>query len=99
MAIPDVVTALAYNPPGSLLAVVCKDHSVRLWDTSTHLPVGPPLLHAAEVLAVHFAPDGRELVTASAAGEVRRWPLPEVLPDDPARLDVWLQAWTGRKRT
>jgi hypothetical protein len=56
-------------------------------------------LHSAEVLAVGFDEVGRHLVTASGGGEVRRWPLAAPSPDDPALLDLWMQAAAGRRRS
>jgi hypothetical protein len=96
---PAPVRSMAYSPGGTVLTVVCADHAVRLWDAATGLPLGPPLLHASEVTAARFAPDGRELITTTAAGGVRRWRLEGTWPDDPDRLELWLQAATGRELT
>jgi hypothetical protein len=98
MVHPFPAVPLTYSPDGRVLAVVSKDNAVRLWDSTTGLPLGPPLLHATEVLTVRFAADSRHLVTVCAAGAVRRWPLPDLVPDDPAVLELWVEAAAGRSR-
>jgi serine/threonine protein kinase/WD40 repeat protein len=97
MAQPAPALALAYSGDGRLLAVVGKDHAVRLWDSALGLPLGPPLQHATAVLAARFSADGRALVTVSAGGTVRHWPLPEPAPDEPDLLELWLRAAGGRR--
>ena len=71
--------SVEYSPDGRFIAVSCKQNAVFLWDSETGLSVGPPLLHVGEVLAIHFSPDSRELITVSGTGEVRRWPIAQHL--------------------
>jgi len=56
--------ALAYSPDGQVLAAVCGDNAVRLWD-----PVSGKLLHRLpgherRVGQIAYSPDGRMLATA-----------------------------------
>jgi len=37
------------------------------------------------------------LITASAAGDIHDWHLPETFPDDPERLTLWMEAAAGCK--
>ncbi len=96
---PCLPGPLEYSPDGKLLAIAGQDHAVRLWDSATGLPAGPPLYHAAEVTAIRFLSDGKSLVTVTIAGTLRRWPLPEAFPDDPERLELWIEALQGRRPT
>jgi Flp pilus assembly protein TadD len=95
LEVSQLVARLCYGPNGQVLAVACKDHSVRLWDASGCLPLGPPLLHEAEVLDLRFTPDGTSLVTLTATGRTRAWPVPQPVADDPERFELWLQARGG----
>jgi WD40 repeat protein len=47
----------------------------QLWDLRDDRfePLGAPLRHSNAIRAIGFAPDGREVFTASCDGEVRRW--------------------------
>jgi hypothetical protein len=62
----DHVTALAFSPDGTLLAVACRQGVVRLWDVAT----GNELRHlgdgkALSTGALAFSPDGRTLAITS----------------------------------
>lgn len=51
---------------------------------SVALPVGPPAqTDGGRVVAAHFSPDGGRFVTASDAGEVRIWTVPDGKPSGP----------------
>jgi WD40 repeat protein/Flp pilus assembly protein TadD len=92
---PVMRFGLGYSPDGRVLATACKDRSVRLWDASDWSPLGPPLLHQADVLQLRFSPDGASLVTLTATGHTRAWPLAQPVADDPERFDLWLRARGG----
>lgn len=88
-------TRLAYGPNGRILAVACRDQSVRLWDAGSCFPLGPPLLHRAELLDLRFTPDGGSLVTLTATGRTHTWPLPRPVADDPERMGLWIRSRGG----
>ncbi|SCF49150.1 WD40 repeat [Micromonospora matsumotoense] len=68
------VTAVAYDPAGTVLASAAADNTVRLWDTTTAQPTGRPLTgHTDQVSSVAFAPDGTRLASAGWDGTVRLW--------------------------
>jgi WD40 repeat protein/tetratricopeptide (TPR) repeat protein len=89
---------IVYSGAGDLLAVACKDWTVRVWDAAGCRPVGPPLPHSREVLGMAFTPDGKALITATGDGRMHTWPMSGPVPDDEAVLDGWLQTTTGIKR-
>ncbi len=62
----------AFSPDGTLLALGCSDHCVRLVDTKDLSPIAR-LLHSAYPLAVAFSPDGKEIAGGGRNGEIFQW--------------------------
>jgi WD40 repeat protein/serine/threonine protein kinase len=92
---PASVRAIAFAPDGRTLATGCGDHRARFWDAETCKPLGPPLRHNNDVSSVAFAPDGRTLATGCGDPTARLWDVPTPLPDDPARIRLWVEVLTG----
>jgi WD40 repeat protein len=68
------VTALAFNPAGTVLASASNDRTVILWDdTREFAPIRLPTVHNGPIRAMAFSPDGTRLVTAGADGLVVHW--------------------------
>jgi WD40 repeat protein len=61
-----VVTSLAFNPAGDLLAAGLADGAVAVWDLRNRRQLFERQRHVrgTPVLSVDFSPDGRQLVTA-----------------------------------
>ncbi|MCD9876926.1 nSTAND1 domain-containing NTPase [Streptomyces guryensis] len=58
----ETVTALAFSPDGSTLAVGGDAGTVQLWDTATQQPLGPPLPTSGENIdTLAFSPDNTML--------------------------------------
>ncbi|KAG2129049.1 WD40-repeat-containing domain protein [Suillus bovinus] len=77
----SVVTSVSFSPDGTRIVTGSWDNTVRLWDTITQKPVGPPLLgHTNYVTSVSFSPDGARIVTASRDNTVRLWDAATRLP-------------------
>jgi hypothetical protein len=89
--------AIRYSPDGRLLAVLCLDHSIQLWDADTGWPLGPPLMHLAAPVGLAFVDDGKTLLSLTDAGVARSWPVPQPIRDDPSRFETWLQAHCGTR--
>jgi WD40 repeat protein len=105
------VTTLEFSPDGSLLATGSDDTTARLWETATGMKRAVLRGYSAPALAlyrdraldavrtVHFSPDGRSVLTASADKQASTCATrdagarEEALPFTPARL--WDVA-TGR---
>ena len=49
------------------------DHSARLWDAATGLPIGRPLRHQGVVNSATFSPDGQNVLTSSSDRTARLW--------------------------
>ncbi|WP_327330358.1 MULTISPECIES: NB-ARC domain-containing protein [unclassified Streptomyces] len=63
---------LAVSPNGRLLAVACRDGSVRVWDTVTHTQTAQVRLPLDQKRVIAFSSDGAFLVAADSSGRIRR---------------------------
>ena len=86
----------AISPDGSTAAVGLMDGLIKLWDTRTGQPVGPPLPQERLVTELAFTPDGRTLYSVGAAfkGWDMRWLTEQPAPD---RLLSAAQSLTQRR--
>ncbi len=83
------VTFAVFGPaPLHLLATAQDDGTARVWDPDSGLPVTPLLHHDGPVAEILFGGNGEVLLTRTASGTLRRWPLvPDQRPaDDLIRL-------------
>lgn len=66
------ITALAYNPAGTVLASASRDGTVRLWDAFTDAEIRV-LPHPDAVEDAVFSPDGSRVATVTLGGSVFLW--------------------------
>lgn len=85
----------AARSDGELVATACGDSLIRVWHTSTGRLLAVLKGHAAAVDAVDFAPNGRELVSASRDGTTRFWDISDLIGDAPQPATVSLQLPTS----
>ena len=64
------VSSLSFSPTGNLLASGSWDKSVRLWNVYGRSRAVEPFQFGAEVLALTFRPDGKELAATTLDGQV-----------------------------
>ncbi|TFK81754.1 WD40 repeat-like protein [Polyporus arcularius HHB13444] len=64
------ISSLAFSPTGNYLASGSWDKSVRVWTVFGRSHAVEPFQLSADVLAVAFRPDGKELAAASLDGQV-----------------------------
>ena len=88
----NLVLALAFSPDGTKLAVGTtndrgrNNSQVRLWDLTTHQPIGAPMRHqdSGSTTVVTFSPDGGTLLSVSHDGLTWLWDARSHSGDRPA---------------
>lgn len=71
--------ALAADPTGRRIAVAARDHKIYVWDAAQRHTSAQPITvfdeHTDKIAAVLASHDGNTLLSASADGTLRLWPL------------------------
>ncbi|PKY03251.1 WD40 repeat-like protein [Aspergillus campestris IBT 28561] len=67
------VGAVAFSPDSKVLATGSRDHTIKLWDTTTGALQQTLKGHSRSVIAVEFSPDGQSLVSGSDDHVINVW--------------------------
>jgi WD40 repeat protein len=66
-----------FSPDGKILAIICRDHSIRLWDLRTGREVRRLIGHGSTPTTLSFSPDGKRILSCayheSPKGPFRVW--------------------------
>jgi WD40 repeat protein len=89
-----LVTAAAFSPDGSRLAVATADGQAFLWDSSAH-PAAAPLQHGSPLHSIAFSGDGRRLVTVADDHTARVWDVATGQPVTPLLAHAEPIVWAG----
>jgi WD40 repeat protein len=72
-----------------------NDQTVRLWDSITYQPIGPPYRLSSKATRVAFSPRDRFIAASGESGEIRVWNIVPPRTETPDRLLLWAQSLTG----
>ena len=85
------VRSVAFSPDGTRIVTGSDDHTAKVWDAMTGMPILELKGHAGPVASVAFSPDGTRIVTggedktAQGVGRADRTPLLDLKGDAAAR--------------
>jgi len=67
-----------FSSDSNWVATIGTDHTIRVWETRTGMPVSPYFKHSAGIHKAWFSPDNINLMTITVDGGVWEWPLPSL---------------------
>jgi periodic tryptophan protein 2 len=67
------ISAISFNPANHVLASVSWDKSLILWEVYESRQRDSPFMHASDVVAVAYRPDGMQVCTSSLDGLLSFW--------------------------
>ncbi|PST81783.1 WD40 repeat domain-containing protein [Pedobacter yulinensis] len=69
----DTARCMALSPNGAEIAVGCKDHIIRVYDTSDYSLLAELSGHKGAITSLAFSPDGSYLLSGSRDAQVKKW--------------------------
>ena len=75
------VRAVTFSPDGRLILSGGADRELRLWDSATGQPVGPPLPLDEAITRIVISADGLQIGTLGRGGKLLLWPGPAAWPE------------------
>ncbi|HEY4759223.1 MAG TPA: WD40 repeat domain-containing protein, partial [Thermoguttaceae bacterium] len=96
-----VVSGLAIDSTGKLLATVGDDHVLRIWSLDNGSVLYRFAAHSDWIKAVSFQPDGKALATAGNDRRIRFWEIaagavPRELPQEPQAIGALVYSPDGK---
>jgi hypothetical protein len=85
--------AQRFSPNGMLVLTASDDHTARLWDAVTGLPVCPPWKNDRASPGVRFTENGRSVLILQE-GSVARWPVPTPMEGTRERIRLAIEVAT-----
>ena len=71
---PATLNSVAFSPDDIHIVSGSEDKSLRLWNTKTGHPTGPPMTgHEKSIYSVAYSPDGKRIVSGSDDKTLRLW--------------------------
>jgi U3 small nucleolar RNA-associated protein 21 len=87
-ALPAGVTSLVWSKASDLIAVVCEDFGVYIYDAGTRKLARRLIGHTGAVTDVAFDSEGRRVVTSAMDGSIKTWDLPSGRAIDTLRCET-----------
>jgi len=96
-----VVSGVAVDPAGKLLATVGDDHLLRIWNLDDGTVLYRLSAHSDWIKAVSFRPDGKTVATAGDDCRIRIWDIsaatqPMELPEQPQAIHALVYSPDGQ---
>lgn len=88
---PTRVELVEFARGGELVFSSDRSDSARIWETTTGFDVGRALNHESAVTSVSIDETNEVVLTSTATGQLRVWPLPKKLAGSSTRLNEMLQ--------
>ena len=94
MSSQDRIGMALFNPEETTIAMIGRS-TVRLWDVKSCKQVGTIMEHPHRILSATFTPDGKQLFVATEGEYSLLWDVPEVLQEDPDKIQTALEFRTN----
>lgn len=88
LELPACVTSVLWSKASDLLAVVCEDFGVYIYDTGTRKLARRLIGHSGAITDASFDSEGRRVVTSSMDGSIKTWDLPSGRAIDTLRCET-----------
>ncbi len=83
LAHDQAISFVAFDPRGERILTASRDCTVQCWSVDSGEPVGPPMVHASNVIQALFSPDCKRIVTSCWDDTARVYDLRTSLPLTP----------------
>jgi len=77
------ITAAAFSPDGTRVAIADDNGDIRIWDLPAARPAGPGIASAGLVVRIAFSPNGEDVIAVDGDGKARVWRAADGKPRTP----------------